>query len=277
MGTLANSVFIALMGWIRAVALEIWNTFSAPEGTTIMQWIGDHWKGLAIALCAAGMVIDLIVYLFRWQPYRIWRSRRAARHREEETAETPNNDIEENQYDPENAPAEEIPLSAAAAELAPSLIRQARMERKDAPESREESAPGGETRWDRTAQRAGGRRRSVARYVASRYDGEPEEEIASARWTAYRSEGPRGGTAASELPGRGRGETAPTDEPPEPAGRTTEKFEQAIRPRRRRVRNMLKDAQDLETETPDQLIDRNEAYRRPVYPRGWSETERDSQ
>ena len=37
------------------------------------------------------------------------------------------------------------------------------------------------------------------------------------------------------------------------------------------------DAMTFSVLKPDQLIDRNEAYRRPVYPRGWSGKEGDSQ
>ena len=71
MGTLANSLFRALLGWIRTLSAEIWNTFSSPEGTTLLSWLGAHWKGLAVLMCLAGLAVDLIVYLFRWQPYRV--------------------------------------------------------------------------------------------------------------------------------------------------------------------------------------------------------------
>ena len=275
MGTLANSIFQVLMGWIRAVALEIWNTFSSPEGTTLMGWVGAHWKGLAIGLCALGLAVDLIVYLFRWQPYRVWRSRRQKRAAEEMEAEAPSGEAEAEIYEMNYDPTEGIPATAAE-ELAPSLIRQAQeMEAEPAPEAGEAWKGRGEEAGNglRKKKREG-RRSSVARYVENAYEGEAEEEIA-----AYRREWNPRATAETRA-------AEPATEPAfrdgmisgaESAGSTTEKFEQAIRPRRRRsVRAMLTDSQDRETETPDQLIDRNEAYRQPVYPRRWTEEEQDN-
>ena len=74
MGTLANSLFQSLLGWIRALSAQIWMTFTSPDSSTLLSWIGEHWKGLTVALCAAGLILDLVIYLFRWQPYRAWRS-----------------------------------------------------------------------------------------------------------------------------------------------------------------------------------------------------------
>ncbi|MBR2824232.1 MAG: hypothetical protein IKE24_11170 [Clostridia bacterium] len=252
MGTLANSVFQTLLGWVRAVTLEIWNTFSSPEGTTFLEWVAARWKGIALAFCAAGAAIDLAVYLLRWQPYRVWRSRRNRRRAEREKPEP--KEAEEPAGEPETygesgSFAGELPLTAAA-ELAPSLIRQARQD------SRENAA--GET------ERRGVRRR-IARYVENAYDGDPAED---------RADRPREWEGDAEAdPPEEEYRPEPAEEP-ESAGRITEKFEQAIRLRRRRsVRAMLSDRPEEETETPDQLIDRNEAYRRPVYPRGWTEEE----
>ena len=270
MGTLANSVFQALMGWIRAVALEIWNTFSSPEGTTLMGWVGAHWKGLAFGMCVLGLTVDLIVYLFRWQPYRVWRSQRRGRqserhHTEENSAET-ETDTFDQVYDlTEGIPAE------AAEELDPSLIRRAQQEMEADQAAMNEAGRRGKTGNNPRENKRSSRRKNVARYVENAYDGETEEEIAS----YHREWNPGGRTEICEedvLPGENYRDEM-TDET-EIQGRTTEKFAQAIRPRRRRsVRAMLTDRQDQVTETPDQLIDRNEAYRQPVYPRRWTEEE----
>jgi hypothetical protein len=34
----------------------------------------DNWLLLVILLCLGGVLVDLVVYLLRWQPYRVWRS-----------------------------------------------------------------------------------------------------------------------------------------------------------------------------------------------------------
>ena len=94
MGTLANSVFQAMLGWIRALCVQVWTTASSPDSATLLTWIGAHWKGMTLILCAAGLILDLMIYLIRWQPYRAWRSfflrRRNRREmREEEPEEEP--------------------------------------------------------------------------------------------------------------------------------------------------------------------------------------------
>jgi len=84
MGTLANSVFQLLLDWIRALSVEIWNTVSSPDGSTLFGLIGKNWIWITLVLCAAGLVIDLIVYMFRWRPYRVWASFfRRMRHRKD--------------------------------------------------------------------------------------------------------------------------------------------------------------------------------------------------
>lgn len=110
MGTLANSFFRILMGWIRSLSSEVWKTITSPDSATILKWVGDHWKMLALLLCLAGLAADLIIYLFRWQPYRVWGSFfRRMRTREEDEEE--NGEVPENPEEP-----------AAQAETEPAYI-----------------------------------------------------------------------------------------------------------------------------------------------------------
>ncbi|MBQ7850124.1 MAG: hypothetical protein IJ343_10410 [Clostridia bacterium] len=76
MGSFANTLFSALLGWVQTAASWVWQLFAAGGAQGMMGWLVDHWLMLVIALCAAGVTIDLVVYIFRWQPYRVWRSRR---------------------------------------------------------------------------------------------------------------------------------------------------------------------------------------------------------
>ncbi len=197
MGTLANSVFQTLMGWIRTLCSEIWNTVTSPGNTTMLSWIGSHWKVLALLLCAGGMITDLIVYLFRWQPYRVWRSffRRIIHGREEENeAFMQQDEPEYNQPDPDTY-----------------------ISRNDYPEQ------------------TTGQEETLS----------SEQEGNIQAWSRNEPEG------------------------------TTETFEQAILPRRRKVTRLFTEPGEENYATPDQLIDRNEAYRRPVYPRRWKAEEGD--
>ena len=84
MGTIANTIFQTLLGWVRTLTAEIWH-MATTKSDTILGWIGSNWLGAAMVLCAVGVAVDLTVYLFRWQPYRVWKSFFARiRHREEE-------------------------------------------------------------------------------------------------------------------------------------------------------------------------------------------------
>ena len=74
MGGIADSLFTLLMGWVRALVSGIWALFSTDQ-TTILEFLGRHWLRIAVVLIAAGLVIDWLVWLVRWQPYHLWAQR----------------------------------------------------------------------------------------------------------------------------------------------------------------------------------------------------------
>ncbi len=246
MGTLANTLFQALMGWVRMLSAEIWNTVFSPDRMTLAGWIGQHWKILALGLCAVGLALDLTVYLFRWQPYRVWRSRRL--RGKSRLPETP--DAAE-EFEEADASAADTPAETAVRE--------------------ENPVPGREPLPVRTV--PGGRPAAIPdqRYANWMSDEPSGDSDAENPYRAFRRPVPAGRARRN---------------PPEEAGapyryplpgerlqeeeKTTARFEQAIRPRRRnRVAALLSEKQDEGSPAPDQLIDRKEAYRRPVYPRSW--------
>ena len=61
-------------GWLKSFVQQIWMLFSDQKGNNLLSWIGENWKGFLLILCAAGAVIDLLVYLFRWEPVKVWKS-----------------------------------------------------------------------------------------------------------------------------------------------------------------------------------------------------------
>ncbi|HIU16142.1 MAG TPA: hypothetical protein IAC49_06730 [Candidatus Ventricola intestinavium] len=71
MGTLADSLFTVLMGWVRALVNSIWALFSADH-TTLLEFFGKNWMLIALVIIAAGLVVDWLVWLVRWQPYHLW-------------------------------------------------------------------------------------------------------------------------------------------------------------------------------------------------------------
>ncbi len=88
MGTLADSLFTVLMSWVRTLVSGIWALFSA-EHTTTLEFLGKNWLLIVAVLVAAGLVIDWIIWLLRWQPYHLWaqRARRILRIEEPEEEE----------------------------------------------------------------------------------------------------------------------------------------------------------------------------------------------
>ena len=84
MGSFANGVFTMLLGWVSGVARFVWNLFSSEGGGGLWQWIGKHWIPLVGILCGIGLVFDLVVYVFRWEPFRVWRTPWSRRAREKQ-------------------------------------------------------------------------------------------------------------------------------------------------------------------------------------------------
>ena len=77
MGTLADSLFNLLMGWVRALVNAIWALFTTDH-TTLLEFLGKNWALIVVVILAAGLAIDWLVWLIRWQPYHLW-ARRARR------------------------------------------------------------------------------------------------------------------------------------------------------------------------------------------------------
>ena len=87
MNNFANVLLTSMLSWVRTAVQEIWSLVSG-EQSGLLNWVADNWLALIILLCAAGMVIDLIVYMFRWRPYLVWasffrRMRRRAERKED--------------------------------------------------------------------------------------------------------------------------------------------------------------------------------------------------
>ena len=74
MGSFANSLFTILLGWLQGAVSAVWNAFTTENGNSFFTWIGKNWLLIAGVLCLTGLAADLCVYLFRWKPYKVWKS-----------------------------------------------------------------------------------------------------------------------------------------------------------------------------------------------------------
>ena len=70
--SLINSVISLILFWVRYAVNGLYTVLTSPTSGGVFEWIAEHWKVLALILCALGLAVDVIVYLIRWQPYRVW-------------------------------------------------------------------------------------------------------------------------------------------------------------------------------------------------------------
>ena len=72
MGQFAGTLFRMLLGWVQTAAAWIWALITNADASAWLRWLVDNWLPLVLALCIGGVLVDFIVYLIRWQPYRMW-------------------------------------------------------------------------------------------------------------------------------------------------------------------------------------------------------------
>lgn len=182
MGTLADSLFNLLMGWVRALVNAIWALFTTDH-TTLLEFLGKNWVLIVVVILAAGLAIDWLVWLIRWQPYHLW-ARRA--HRFLRMPE-PEQEEKRKKRAPSGDETQKMPAAYARAD-------------SGAPEEEEE-----EERWlplqqpqmdERQAQEVMQRAQSVpdeelGAYPGMRYGAKAAEGMAETqRYSAVRAEGP---------------------------------------------------------------------------------------
>ena len=181
MGTLADSLFNLLMGWVRALVNAIWALFTTDH-TTLLEFLGKNWVLIVVVILAAGLAIDWLVWLIRWQPYHLWarRARRFLRMPEPEQEE------KRKKRAPSGEETQKMPAAYAQAD-------------SGAPEEEEEEQwlPLQQPQMDeRQAQEVMQRAQSVpdeelGAYPGMRYGAKAAEGMAETqRYSAVRAEGP---------------------------------------------------------------------------------------
>ena len=63
-----------LLGWMQGLISMIWSALTSEHGNSFLQFIGNNWIKIVLILCGIGFIADLAVYVFRWQPYKVWRT-----------------------------------------------------------------------------------------------------------------------------------------------------------------------------------------------------------
>ncbi len=70
----AQTLFNALLGWIRTLVEGVWNILFSSDAQQWLKWVGDNWMILVVFLCLCGVALDYVVWFFRWRPYYVWGS-----------------------------------------------------------------------------------------------------------------------------------------------------------------------------------------------------------
>lgn len=74
MNNFANSLLHLLLSWMRMLFSDFLSFFQ--EGSSgLISWISKRWTLLALILIAAGLTVDLLIYLLRWRPQKVWQTK----------------------------------------------------------------------------------------------------------------------------------------------------------------------------------------------------------
>ena len=248
MGTLADSLFNLLMGWVRALVNAIWALFTTDH-TTLLEFLGKNWVLIVVVILAAGLAIDWLVWLIRWQPYHLWarRARRFLRMPEPEQEE------KRKKRAPSGDETQKMPAAYARAD-------------SGAPEEEEE-----ERRWlplqqpqmdERQAQEVMQRAQSVpdeelGAYPGMRYGAKAAEGMAETqRYSAVRAEGP----GAAEVERRRAEIDAWQQQMQEEARQKAEAEQQRVARQKAYEAEQQRIAQQKAYEAEQQRIARQKAY-----------------
>lgn len=248
MGTLADSLFNLLMGWVRALVNAIWALFTTDH-TTLLEFLGKNWVLIVVVILAAGLAIDWLVWLIRWQPYHLWarRARRFLRMPEPEQEE------KRKKRAPSGDETQKMPATYARSD-------------SGAPEEEEE-----EERWlplqqpqmdERQAQEVMQRAQSVpdeelGAYPGMRYGAKAAEGMAETqRYSAVRAEGP----GAAEVERRRAEIDAWQQQMQEEARQKAEAEQQRIARQKAYEAEQQRVAQQKAYEAEQQRVARQKAY-----------------
>ena len=74
MSGIGEVAYMILLGWMRGLIDWFWRVVSGGSGDGL-QWFLSKWKLWLVILLAGGLIIDWMMWLIRWRPYRVFLSR----------------------------------------------------------------------------------------------------------------------------------------------------------------------------------------------------------
>ena len=86
MSQFADSLLTALLGWMRSL-FSGFLSLTQGNGGGFLSWMSRRWFVLAAIVLVAGLTVDAVIYILRWHPQEVWRSKlHLLAHRREEAA-----------------------------------------------------------------------------------------------------------------------------------------------------------------------------------------------
>ena len=75
MNAFANALFTFLFSWMRAVVQGVWSAVASGRFARFFTWLGDSWLWVALFLCLLCTAMDYLIWLIRWRPYWVWKTK----------------------------------------------------------------------------------------------------------------------------------------------------------------------------------------------------------
>ncbi len=246
MGGYAKFCIESLFGWVKSLFQQAWAIFSNQKGGNLLSWISENWKGALLALCILGAAADLLVYLFRWEPMKVWKS---YMNRRKHLRSAGNGAPAGSFYSGYDLPGEE-PEGMIFYEDSRQLPQ------GEDPEYPPEEEYGYDPEEIPAGPPSGGPLYSA-----------PNMPVPAEYQAMYRR--PEQKTQVPEYDGYD----------PDPRSMTERNLEKVIGPRRKklRVNELFRDTEEagFHYEAPKPVIDQTEAYNAPVFPRKWKDNGED--
>jgi hypothetical protein len=107
---LISLFFAAMMGWAHSLSNWVWSMISG-SGKRGSSWLTSNWIQLLVALIIIGVALDWLMWMLRWQPYKLWF--KSLRQRARRTAPPYADSTEPAQY----IDASDVPLDDGNASL----------------------------------------------------------------------------------------------------------------------------------------------------------------
>ncbi|MDR2657004.1 MAG: hypothetical protein LBB86_04170 [Oscillospiraceae bacterium] len=68
---LISLFFAAMMGWAHSLSNWVWSMISG-SGKRGGSWLTSNWIQLLVVLIIIGVALDWLMWMLRWQPYKLW-------------------------------------------------------------------------------------------------------------------------------------------------------------------------------------------------------------